>query len=54
MEKATLSNHQGHEKVLNEVHAYSYNSEDKEVGSKDDGFYTARMKNTAFIPSSAV
>lgn len=40
--------------LLQEVHVYSYDFNDPETGVQADGFTTSRMKNTAFIPSSAI
>jgi hypothetical protein len=44
----------GLDRVLSETHCYTYFDEDPLQGSINEGFLTERMKNTAFIPSSAV
>jgi hypothetical protein len=47
-------NHDSHDKVLDETHAYTFLREDPNIGNISDGFMTDRMKNTAFVPASAV
>ena len=43
-----------HDEVLDETHAYTFIADDPNIGNISDGFMTDRMKNTAFVPASAV
>ena len=42
------------DEIIGDTHAYTYLLPDPNQGSIADGFLTTRMKNTAFVPSSAV
>jgi hypothetical protein len=43
-----------HDKVLSDVHVYTYLHPDPNTGVITNGFVTSRMKNSTFVPSSAV
>jgi len=54
MKKNNGAEKDGLDEVLGETHCYTYFEEDPVLGSLNDGYMTDRMKNTAFVPSSAV
>ena len=43
-----------HDEVISETHSYTFETEDAKDCDIGDGFLTNRMRNCAFIPSSAV